>query len=93
MNPRDIAGNAEEEEWWTPEIWLGTQKKKKSGEPQRYSWERRRRRVVNPGELHVCDQRHERKVFFFFCSFFFCFFFTSPDRPLAVTTLVRFSSM
>ena len=30
VNPRDRAGNAEEEEWWTPEIKLGTQKKKKN---------------------------------------------------------------
>ena len=46
VNPRDIAGNTEEE-WWTPEIQLRTQKK--NGEPQRYSWEhRRRRRMVNP---------------------------------------------
>ena len=35
VNPRDIAGNAEEEEeWWTPEIQLGMQKKKKNSEPQ-----------------------------------------------------------
>ena len=48
VNPRDIAGKAEEE-WWIPEIQLGTQKKKKNDEPQRYSWERRRRiRMVNP---------------------------------------------
>ena len=33
VNPRDIAGNAEDEE------------KEKNGEPQRYSWERRRRMV------------------------------------------------
>ena len=31
---------------------MGTQKKKKNGEPQRYSWEhRRRRRMVNPRDL------------------------------------------
>ena len=49
VNPRDTAGNTEEEEkWWTPEILLGMQKKK-NGEPQRYSWEhRRRRKMVNP---------------------------------------------
>ena len=29
----------------------GTQKKKKNGEPQRYSWERRRRRMVNPRDI------------------------------------------
>ena len=27
MNASDLAGNEEEEEWWTPEIKLGTQKK------------------------------------------------------------------
>ena len=50
VDPRDTAGNAEEEEeWWTPEIQLGTQKKKNDG-LQRYSWERRRRRrrMVDP---------------------------------------------
>ena len=56
VNPRDLAGNAEEEEgeWWTSEIYLGMQKKKKeNGEPQRYSWEcrRRRSRMVNPRDI------------------------------------------
>ena len=38
MNPRDIAGKAEEEE--------------EGGEPQRYSWEHRRRRgMVNPRDI------------------------------------------
>ena len=44
VNPRDIAGNAEEEEGEPQRYSWGTQKKKKNGEPQRYSWERRRRR-------------------------------------------------
>ena len=49
VNPRDIAGNAEEV---NPRHIAGTQKKKKNGEPQRYSWEhRRRRRMVNPRDL------------------------------------------
>ena len=42
VNPRDIDGNTEDA---CPEILLGTQKK--YGEPQRYSWERRRSLVKN----------------------------------------------
>ena len=30
---------------------LRTQKKKKNGEPHRNSWERRRRRMVNPTDI------------------------------------------
>ena len=30
---------------------MGMQKKKKNGEPQRYSWECRRRRMVNPRDI------------------------------------------
>ena len=41
VKPRDIAEKAEEE-WWTPEIQVGRQKKKKNGEAQTYSWEGRR---------------------------------------------------
>ena len=51
VNPTDIAGNAEEEEWLTPELFLGAQKKKKNDEPQSSSWECRRRRMVNPRDL------------------------------------------
>ena len=36
--PIDIAVDAEEEEWSTREIELGTHEKKKNDEPQRYSW-------------------------------------------------------
>ena len=40
VNPRYTAGKAEEE-----------RKKKKNSEPQRYSWEGRRRRIVNPRDI------------------------------------------
>ena len=38
VNPRELAGNPEEEEWQSLEIQLGTwkKKKKKNGEPHRY---------------------------------------------------------
>ena len=36
MNPRDLAGNTQEEE---------------EGEPQKSSWKHRRRRMVNPRDL------------------------------------------
>ena len=49
VNPRDVAGNTDEEGWWTKE--LGMQKKKKiKGKHQRYSWERRRT-MLNPRDI------------------------------------------
>ena len=51
FNPSDLARNAEgeeEEEWWIPEIWRGTQKK--NVEPQRCNWECRRR-MLNPSDV------------------------------------------
>ena len=61
VNPRDIAGITEEEdEWEIQEIELGTKKKKKNGESQRYSWEgRRRRRMVNPRDISVIVEEEE----------------------------------
>ena len=63
MNPRDIAGKAEEEEeWYTPEIKLGNQKKKNNGEPQSYSWEGKRirnRRKANTRDIAVNAQSEE----------------------------------
>ena len=47
VNAKDIAGNAEKEEWRTPEVLLGTQKK--NGERQRYSW------------VHRTDWKRERQ--------------------------------
>ena len=39
VNPRDIARNVEEEEeWWTPEIELGMQKKKKKNTSDNPMW-------------------------------------------------------
>ena len=55
VNPTDIAGNAEEEEkeegeWWTP--WDIAGNAEEEGEPQKYSWEQRRRRwMVGPTDI------------------------------------------
>ena len=37
---------------------MGT-KKKKNGEPQRYSWERRKRRMVNPRDIAGNSEEEE----------------------------------
>ena len=42
VNPRNIVGNAEKED--EPRDIAGRQKKKKNGEPQKYSRDRRKRR-------------------------------------------------
>ena len=49
-----MAGNVEE--WWTPQISLGMQKKKK-GEPHRYSWECTRKRRRNLNERKYIQQK------------------------------------
>ena len=38
------------------------QKKKKNGEPQRYSWEGRRRRMVNPRDIAVNTEEEEESA-------------------------------
>ena len=44
-----------------PETKLGTQKKK-NGEPQRYSWDRRRRRrTVNPRDIAGIAEEEEKR--------------------------------
>ena len=58
VNPRDIAGNAEEEEG----------KSHPNGEPQRYSWECRRRRrkispkMVNPRDIAGNTEEEEEEI-------------------------------
>ena len=45
VNPKDIAGNAEEErKMLNPRDIAGNAEEEEEGEPQRYSWERRRSR-------------------------------------------------
>ena len=44
---------------------MGMQKKKKNGEPQRYRWERRRRRMANPKDIggNTKEEKEEHTSF------------------------------